>query len=169
MKNSIYILVLFCILLGTSCANDEQCRQNRYIALKIDFFHVEANKARDTIKTTILVFDSITVKGLKYDTLTSKYVYTDSIISIKSKSSSLDLLLHKLSTVSKFEIKFNKSIDTLTVIHTNSDYYLSLECGCLKTHNIDSVFSTNHFGFDSIRISNPKVNTNNAENIRIYK
>jgi hypothetical protein len=155
-------------VLLTSCANDEQCRQNRYIALKIDFFHVVANKTRDTITTSNLVFDSITVKGLKYDTLTSKYTYADSVYTIKVKST-LDLLLHKFSTVSKFEIRFNKTIDTLTVIHTNSNYFLSLECGCLKNHYIDSAFSTNHFQFDSIRISNPTVNTSNAENIRIYK
>ena len=160
MKKTIYIL-LFCIFLVTSCAIDEQCRQNRYIALKIDFFHV------DTLVTTSLTLDSIIVKGLKYDTLSSKYVYLDSTFIVKS-TNTLNLPLHKFIPISKFEIQFNKTIDTMTIVHTNSDYYLSLECGCLKTHSIDSVLFTKHF-IDSIRITNPNVNTTNAENIRIYK
>jgi len=163
------IFLLISIFLIQSCVVDEQCRQNKYVEMKVDFFHVKASAKRDTVTISTLTIDSITVRGLAYNTTTSKYEAKDSIIYNDSKSvSTIDLPLHKLSTISKYQIKLNAITDTLTVVHTNTDSYLSLECGCLKFHTINSVASTRHF-VDSVSISNSNVNTSHAENIRIYK
>ena len=136
--------------------------------MKIDFFHVVANKTKDTIKTTTLSLDSVSARGLKFDNQSSKFIYIDSVLSYKFPSTNVDLPLNKFSTISKYEVKFNTTIDTLTILHTNSDYYLSLECGCLKVHSIDTVLTTNHF-IDSVKITTHTVNNTNAENIRLYK
>ena len=169
MKKINFIFWAISILLCTSCIVDEQCRQNRFVAMKIDFFHVVANKTKDTIKTTVLSIDSVIARGLKFDTKNSKLIYVDSVLSYKFPSTSIFLPLQDSLTITRYEVKFNKTIDTLTIKHKNSDYYLSLECGCLKTHTIDSIQITKHFLVDSIKISNQIVNNTNAENIRLYK
>lgn len=170
MKKNNFIFFVICILIFTSCVVDDQCRENKRVEMKLDAFHVVANKTRDTIKTTSLTIDSLTVRGLKYDNASLKYFYVDSILFNNSKigSSTFNLPLQKFDSISKYVITFNKTTDTVTVKHKNSTQYLSLECGCLIVHTIDTVLTTNHF-IDSIRISNHIVNATNAENIRIYK
>lgn len=177
MKKYHYIVFLLCILLSTSCVVDEQCRQNTQVQLEVGFYHVKKSITQDTITTSTLTIDTLTVKGLKFDSINSKYILADSILYNNSRlESSLLLPLHKFENVSKYQITFKTKIDTvkvvkidtLTVLHQNTNDYLSLECGCIKIHSIDTVFTTNHFA-DSIRIVNHNVNNINAENIRIYK
>ena len=169
MKLFRHIQILFCFLHLTSCFVDEQCRENKYVALNAGFYHVVKNQTTGVSTKTTLSIDSLTVKGLIFDSITSKYVYVDSILYNHSKSiNKIYIPLHKFVNVSSYEVTLNTKTDTLTVLHTNSNEYLSLECGCLKVHSIDTVLTTNHF-IDSVSITKHNVNTSNAENIRIYK
>ena len=153
----------------SSCIVDEQCRQNKNVELGITFFHVNKNITSGLITKTALSIDSITVKGLNFDSINKKYIYIDSIIYNNAKLiNNVYLPLQKFKISTKYELKFNLKIDTITILHSNSDEYLSLECGCIKIHNIDTITTTNHF-IDSVSIINHSVKTNNAENIRIYK
>ena len=152
-----------------SCTVDEQCRRNKIVEMGIGFYHVVKNDSTKIVTTTSLSIDSLTIKGLKYDSIAQNYVYVDSNLYIKSKlTSKIYLPLHKFKVESKYEVTFNKTKDTITVLHENADQFLSLECGCIKIHTIDTVLTTNHF-VDSIRIINHNVNTNNAENIHLFK
>jgi len=170
MKIFRFILILICISGTTSCVVDEQCRQNKNVELGISFYHVTKNQSTGILSKISMTIDSITVIGLSYDSLKKKYVPVDSILYNKSRSiSKIYLPLHKFINITKFEVKFNSTIDTVTIFHKNSDEYLSLECGCMKIHSIDSVSITNNFNIDSVRIINNNVKTNNAENLRIYK
>lgn len=169
MTKRIHILTLIFGILLSSCITDEQCRQNRYVQFIAGLYHVNINQTTNIKTTTSYSIDSLTVKGLVFDTINLKYIYSDSILYNKSKSvNKLYLPLHKFENLTKFEVKLNEQFDTLTIIHKNADYYISLECGCLKIHSIDTVLTTNHF-IDSVKIINYNVNTTNVENIRIYK
>ena len=169
MKQYQHILILIYTVIFTSCVVDEQCRENKYVALNAGFYHVDKNQTTGTVTKTTLNINDLTVKGLKFDTVNSKYIYADSVLYKKSNAiSKIFLPLHKFESVSKYELTFNALIDTITVSHTNSDEFLSAECGCLKIHSIDSIKTTKHF-IDSIGITNHNVNSTNAENIRIYK
>jgi len=163
-----YYYILFSLILTLySCTVDEQCRQNRYVNLSIGFYHVK--KVQNTISKASLNIDSLTIRGLRFDSLKNIFILQDSVLYNNSKAlNKINLPLHKFLTISKYQIRLNASVDTLTVLHTNTDEYLSLECGCIKTHSIDTVLITNHF-IDSIRISNHNVNTSNVENIQLYK
>jgi len=170
MKINPIIISFISILLLASCAIDEQCRQNKTVQLGATFYHITKNQTTGAINRTSLAIDSITIAGLMYDTVTNKYIKSDSVIYNKSKAkSNIYLPLHKFENASKYEVVFNNVIDTLTVLHTNINQYLSLECGCMIVHSIDTVLMTNNFKIDSIRIINHDVKTENAENIRIYK
>jgi len=181
MKVLQYICFIFCLLFCLSCASDESCRTDRSVLLDLVNYHVTDN---DTTRTTATMnIDSLTVKALKLDTLTGKYAYLDSIIYNNQKTvGNINLPLNNFARESIYEITFNKTIvtgkkdtisfkntkDTLTILHENKDNYISLECGCIKVHSIDTAIITKHF-VDSIRIINHTVNNINAENIRIYK
>ena len=112
--------------------------------------------------------DSLTIQGLRLDTLTGRYTPVDSILYNNSLESKVSLPLNNFSTHSTFRLKFKTISDTMTIYHTNMNDYLSLECGCVILHKIDTVTITRHF-IDSVRITNHDVNTINAENIRLYK
>lgn len=146
-----------------SCATDEQCRKDRYVKLQLGTYHVTYNEITKTRTTTAMSIDSITVKGIKIDSI----LYNN-----KKKLSSLTLPLNKLDSFneSKFQITFNNITDTLTITHQNKNQYLSLECGCIKVHTLDTVLTTNHF-IDSVHISVHDVNTLTSakEHIKIYK
>ncbi len=185
MKKIQYIILLLCLIVGFSCAVDESCRTNRSVLMDVGMYHV--NKT-DTSKTiTSMNIDILTVKGLKFDSVANKYVYADSILyNHATNIAKINLPLHSFESTSVFEATFNTrkitlnpvtnkndttytiKNDTLTVLHQNIDKYLSLECGSIKIHSVDTILTTNNF-IDSIRIVNRKVNNINVENIKIYK
>ncbi|MDD5184699.1 MAG: DUF6452 family protein [Paludibacter sp.] len=153
MKNKINIVLILFLLLGISCTVDEGCRKSKTVNMGISFYHV-VNK--DT--TTVMKIDSITVQGLGVDSI----LYNNT-----KKLSKILVPLNKIVPESRFVITFDTIKDTITIEQTNKDEYLSLECGCIKVHSIDTVLTTNHF-IDSVKISNHTVNTTNAEHLQIY-
>ena len=179
MKKYIFIAFIFVCLLHVSCVTDDTCTQTKYVKLTAGFYHVSYSDLTKTNTFSTLSIDSITVQGMKMDTLTGQYHLVDSILYNNQKSvSTINLPLNNLllksntsknfSTQSTFKIKFNTTVDTMTIYHTNLNDYLSLECGCIVTHSIDTVIMTNHF-VDSVKIKIHNVNTIDAENIRLYK
>ena len=147
-----------------SCNADEKCRKDKFVKLQVGIFHVGYNATTLSKTTNFLNLDSISVRGIG----------VDSILYNKSKKiHNLTLPLKKngyANVVSAFEITFNNTVDTVTIIHNNTDDYLSLECGCIKTHKVDTVLTTNHF-LDSVTISVHDVNTSTSakEHIKLYK
>jgi hypothetical protein len=129
--------------------------------MQVGIYHVSNNGT--TITSNALYIDSITIKGIGVDSI----LYNNS-----KKTQNVVLPLNKLDSLqeSSFQVKFNNITDTITIVHQNKTEYLSLECGCIKTHIIDTVLTTNHF-IDSVHISVHDVNTTTSakENIKIYK
>ena len=160
MKHIINIILLLAILIAVSCGNDEQCRKDRYVKMQLGIYHVTYNAVSKTRTAAYLSIDSLTAKGIGVDSILYKNT---------KRISSITLPLNKLDTKSKFQVTFNNITDTVTILHTNYDTYLSLECGCIKTHTIDSVSTTNHF-LDSVSISIHDVNTSTSakEHIKLY-
>lgn len=151
-----------------SCVSDETCTQTKYVKLTANFYHVVYNDTTKIHTTTALGIDSLTVQGLKLDTITGQYHLVDSLIYNKKPASTINLPLNNFAKSSTFKIKFNTIIDTMTIYHAYMNDYLSLECGCIITHSIDTVITTHHY-IDSVKIRIHDVNTINAENIRLYK
>ncbi|MBP1637900.1 MAG: hypothetical protein H6Q18_689 [Bacteroidetes bacterium] len=142
-----------------SCNNmDETCRKTKTVLMGAKFYQDTLN-----VKTNQYVTLSYTPK-----TLTAKGVGVDSILYNKKENiGEIKLPLNKLKKQSSFSIGFNEKYDTITVVYQNANDYLSLECGCVPTHTIDTVLTTNHV-IDKIKISQPNINTTYVENIKIY-
>lgn len=167
MKQFIYILLISFLLFGASCTKDEECRKNRYVNMEIGLYHVSFNAATQVNVKSILSIDSLTLRGINVDASGNESL-VDSILYNNIKSvNKLILPLNKIKEQSKYLVQFNQVMDTITVFHKNTEYYLSLECGCIKTFSIDTVLTTNNF-IDSIRITNHTVDNNNAEHLQIY-
>ena len=136
--------------------------------MEIGFYRVTYNETTKLYTTAAYTVDSLTVQGLRVDSVTSIETLVDSVLyNNKKVLSKISLPLNKFENISRFILKFNQTVDTITIFHTNNDTYLSLECGCIKTHNIDTVLTTNQFT-DSVRINIHNVNNTNAEHLRLY-
>ena len=167
MKNINCFLFLIIVIIATSCVSNEECQKERSVNLEIGFFEKKLNPLTNTYTFPAISIDSLTVRGI-----TSDGKLIDSILYNNSKKiSEVNLPLNKLDVQSKYKVTFNKTVDTITVIHTSTtNQFLSLECGCIKTFSIDTVLTTNHF-IDSVKIDNHTVNTlklSNAQHIRIF-
>lgn len=161
--NKKFHIPIFFLIISTfiACNSDETCRKSRIVNMSLHFYKDTINLKRDTVSLA-LSLDSITAYGLQNDSILYKKV--------RSKSS-ITLPLNQFAEKSQFVLKSNGIYDTLTVYYKNKNEYLSLECGAVRVHQIDSVSITKHF-FHYTTITNKDVNTtttsSNAENIKIH-
>lgn len=163
-----YILYLIIIITGFSCTVDNECRTSKTANLNLLFYKIGTDSVTNAKTTTTLTIDSISIQGLEYDSISQLLFLNDSILYNNSKKvSSVVLPLNKFRTESKFVVKLNTTIDTLTIYHTNNEQYISLDCGCLMTHTIDTIITTNHF-IDSVRINNHDVTNTTTKHLFIY-
>ena len=163
MKHIIYPILIIFFIFVASCTGDEECRKDKYVKMGVGFYKKTLNTTTNKYTTSSLSIDSLTIQGLT----TNNIPVASLIYNNKKKISKVFLPLNKFETISKFIVTFNKTVDTISILHSNPELYLSLECGCLKVHTIDTVLTTNHF-VDSIHINNHNVININAEHLQIF-
>lgn len=152
--------MLFTVFLFSSCNNDDACRQNRYVAMKVNFYQVQTNTLTGDVRTISLSLDSLTVKGVDNDSV---------LLNNQKRVNTASIKLHKFENKTLYVFTFNDVNDTISILHQNEDELLSFECGYLTTHTIDTVYQTYHF-IDSLAIKSRIVNaTLNEENLSLYK
>lgn len=146
LSNSILCICALCFVLWLqACTPDEQCRKESIINMEITFYN------DSTLQKASV--DSITIYG----------VDNDSILYNNQKSvSSVALPLQKTKNETQYVFTNGTYTDTLTIEHTNTDNFISIECGCFVYHNITNVYSQKTW-IDSIAIINPDVTTTNYE------
>ncbi|MEA4937742.1 hypothetical protein SDC9_100372 [bioreactor metagenome] len=150
-KQKFYIFAFLIIaFMVNSCAQDETCRENKNIKLNVGFFSAGT--------TTSLSIDSLTAFGLNKDSL---------LYNVNKNINKINLPLNKKEDVSIFVVRFNTTQDTVWVLHTNYDYFISYECGSVITHKIDTVITTNHY-IESVKIINHDVNTTDVQHLQIF-
>jgi len=163
MKQNTYLLLIALLILGISCTSSEDCTEDRIAKLGVGFYtHALIDTTKQIYATRAINLDTLSVRGLA-----ANGTLLDSILYKSKTIQKVYLPLNKFENSSKFVLAFKTGKDTIEVLHTNTDYYLSLECGCMKVHAIDTVLTTTHL-VDSIKIINHKVNATNAEHIQIF-
>jgi hypothetical protein len=157
-KTGLNILIIIFLSIGFfSCNTDETCRKSRTVLLGMDFYLDTINKQTNQVVVQKLTIDSLWVLGENLD----KFFYA------KQKTNTIKLPLNLFENETSFQMRFNKTTDTVTIKYKNITEFLSLDCGYIRTHEIDSVISTRNF-IDSITILNQKVGTIYVENIKIH-
>ena len=157
-KTGLNILIIIFLSIGfLSCNTDETCRKSRTVLLGMDFYLDTINKQTNRVVVQKLTIDSLWVLGENLD----KFFYA------KQKTNTIKLPLNLFENETSFQMRFNRTTDTVTIKYKNITEFLSLDCGYIRTHEIDSVISTRNF-IDSITILNQKVGTIYVENIKIH-
>lgn len=163
MKHNTCLLLIAFTLFGISCTNDESCTQDRIAKMGVGFYtRALTDTLRKVYTTREKSLDTLSIRGLA-----ANGTLIDSILYKSKTIQKVYLPLNKFENSSKFVLTFKTAKDTIEVLHTNTDYYLSLECGCMKVHSIDTVLTTTNL-IDSVKIINHKVNATNAEHLQVF-
>lgn len=153
------------ILIGLiSCSSDESCMQELNFSMKAEIYRMVFDASIEQFVPEKYAVP-ISLNGLGRDSLLYDSIYT----------STLNIPLKKLDTISSFVLTTTIQVDTNYVIatdtidfyHTNVEEFISLECGCIVTNSIVGVVQTTH-SIDSIVVVSPEVNLQSENNIRIY-
>ena len=154
----IYIVGL---LLMASCTVDTACHTTKKIRAGVG---LDSMWVWNEEHTAITITD-------KWDTVSVRGIGSDSVIYNHAKNiKSFSLSLRADTNITQFEIEWKHQLDTLSIRHINDYQYISLACGCVVYHVIDSVWSRRHF-IDSTYIVESDVQAIDAgheiENVRL--
>lgn len=137
-----------------SCSTEADCSMNarpmtNCILYTLDRDGYVVNDTLDSLTVTALGTDSIIINN-------QKRVH-DVILPLRYTSDSTILVFH-YSPYTR---------DTLTIRHTNTPYFLSMDCGYQMQQRINTVSITHH-RLDSIHINNYETGIYGQENIQIF-
>lgn len=160
-KKWVYILLSLCLM---ACSSDDNCMQDLMFSMKAEVYR--------------MVFDASIEQFVpeKYSLPISLCgLGKDSLIYDSQNTSSLNIPLQKLDTISSFvftttiqvDTNYITTTDTIDFYHTNEQEFISLECGCIVTNSLVGVAQTTH-RIDSVVIVSPEVNLRSENNIKIY-
>ena len=148
--------VLLCPAIGfmASCSEEADCSMNERAMTNCGIYTIDADGfiANDTL-------DSLTVTAFG----------TDSII-VNNQKGVNDLTLPLRYTVDSTILVFRYSrytTDTLVIHHTNTPYFLSMDCGYQMLQSVSEIRSSRH-RLDSIYISYNEVGIDGRENIKMF-
>lgn len=145
------LLILIFVVLNISCVENEQCREKTDIKLRAGILNFATNSS--------LTIDSLTVRAIDSDSL---------LFNNRRNIQNIILPLKKHDDLSIFVVRFNATTDTISIYHTNRDFFISFACGIVITHYIDTILTTNHF-IKEIKITERNVNTLPVQNIQILR
>lgn len=152
------LIVTILMLVANACYQDDTCRKDRGVEMGINFYLDSINRKNSRLTVVKLNIDSLWIQGVGSDSV----IYNN-----RKLVNSVKLPLNYFEEESQFRMVFNTITDTVTIKHRNTNHFISLECGYIRTFEIDTVFTTGNF-IDSISIPTPSVNTIYVENIQLY-
>jgi hypothetical protein len=103
------------------------------------------------------------------DSLTIKTLGTDSvIINNQKKVREIFLPLKYVDETTVLVFHYSKTLrDTVRIYHTNTPYFVSMDCGYQMKQKIDSVSYSKH-AIQSIKINNSQAGTDGKENLQLF-
>lgn len=164
MKKLVNLLFLFLTsyltigMLVSSCAEESNCSTaGRPMIRGVVYSYPEKNKnKKDTISWV-----TVTAMGTDSTIINSQESVNDMLLPLQYAADSTQLILHY--------DKENLTSDTDTIIlwHTNTPYFLSMDCGYEMKQSINKIMHSNN-KIDSIYILNPNTKTDGTENLKIF-
>lgn len=155
MKNSkCYPLLLLLVLALPACISNPNCYESKQVLVYCGLYSSENGRAGS--------IENVSVKGLG----------SDSMIYDNKTLAQLALPLRHDAQESVFIIEILQSSllfrDSLRFLHTNNEWFISMECGCVVQHSLLDV-QTGRAGFiDSVRIVNSDIQNIETEHVKIY-
>ena len=151
---TIGLFVLLAVL--AACEPDKTCRQdvdvNATILLKGTFIDTAG------VASSFTTWDSITVQG----------VGSDSVLYDNEKSVSKLLVPLRIDkNVTAYALTWRGKTDTLYMWHDNTQRFISMACGCVVYHTIESVAGRSVW-MDSLKLVNSAVENIEQDNVQVY-
>lgn len=159
MKNrTLYSIIALCIavMLGACSNNDGKCHKDLTVRMGVALYQ--------------MVYDANTGNFVKQPYSTKLTVYgvdNNSILYKEKEMNSFEVPLHKTESISQFVLKTDQATDTLTIFHTNTQDFVSLECGCKVIHSINTAATTIH-AIDSVGVRAPNITKTGETNLYVY-
>ena len=139
-----------------SCEPDKACRQDMTVTAGVGLRGLYIDTA--DVVTEFSGWDSITVQG----------VGNDSVLYDNSKLvSQLQLPLRNDTDLTAYTLTYHGTEDKLYFHHDNTMRFVSMACGCIIYHQIDSVWCEGTW-IDSVKIINSAVEGIVQENVKVY-
>ncbi|MBO7501764.1 MAG: hypothetical protein J6T32_00940 [Paludibacteraceae bacterium] len=146
--------MLLCLLFA-SCEKDRTCRQEMTAHARINLSAVTVLSDDSRMEAAP---DSITIGLVGSDSLVLENAHSEQTVGVELRAD---------TTLTKVVVIYHEEADTLTVFHTNEQRYVSLACGCMVRHIIDSVQTTHH-RIDSSAILNAVVTTAKENHLQLW-
>ncbi|WP_297644632.1 DUF6452 family protein [uncultured Bacteroides sp.] len=160
MKNLVRLIIagiLICPLMGIaiSCSEEADCSMTARPMVQCYLYKITTENQyvqNDTL-------DSLTVTAYGTDSV---------IINNQKKVHGLSLPLRYATDSTKLVFRYSKTqSDTLVIRHSNTPYFLSMDCGYQLKQSITSVSHT-RIKLDSIDIANKEAGIYGKENIKLF-
>jgi len=148
-----FLFFLPCFLFA-ACEPDATCHQELDTAVQITLSADSINATGDTVRYT--QWDSLLVVGVGND-----------IGMHEKKLKTIDLELRPDTTLTQYLMLYHNQIDTLYILHTPRQQFISMACGCAVYHTITAAWSSDP-RVDSVSIINASVEAIAQENLCIY-
>ena len=147
-----------------SCTSEENCMQDLKFSMKAEIYRMVFDTSIEQFVPEKYSLP-ISLNGLGRDSLLYDSTFT----------STLNIPLQKLDSISSFvltttilvDTSYVTTKDTIDFHHTNSEEFISIECGCIVTNLLTGVAQTTHH-IDSIIVVSPEVDLQSKNNIKIY-
>ena len=154
------IACTFCTMLGAlclvCCQPDTTCRQNTDVVAGIVLRGMSIDSAG--IAHEFASWDEITVQG----------VGSDSVLYDSCTNVSRILVPLRIDTnITAFSLDWRNAEDIIYFRHDNTRRFISMACGCVVYHTIDSVWCDGTW-IDSVKIVNSAVEPVEQDNVRIF-
>ena len=151
-----YLVILILAAGLVACEPDKTCRQDMSVTAGVTLRGLQVDSTGKA--TEFAAWDSITVQGVGNDSV----LYDN-----KLNVSQLQLPLRSDTNITAFTLTWHEMTETLYIHHDNTQRFVSMACGCIIYHNIDSVWFTGTW-IDSVKIINATVEAVKQENIKLY-
>ena len=150
----LYFLCFLLCSLFAACEPDATCHQELDTAAQITLSADSITATGDTVHYT--QWDSLLVVGVGNDMgMHGKKIKT------------MDLELRPDTNLTKYLMLYHNQIDTLYILHTPRQQFISMACGCAVYHTITAAWSSDP-RVDSVSIINASVEAIAQENLCIY-
>lgn len=160
MKSLIQLIILSAILcpligMAIACSEEEDCSLNARPMMQCYLYTLDP-KDLTIVKDTL---DSLTITAYGTDSI---------ILNNQKKVHSLSLPLRYAEDSTRLILRYSRTLtDTLVIHHSNTPYFLSMDCGYQMKQSITSVRHTCR-ALDSIYISNKEAGIYGVENLKLF-
>ena len=166
-------LCVLAALLFHACES-EDCPPNALAYAHLSLVNQYGNAIRITVPVTVIgqVQADVTVHDTLADGSIVERVVRDSLLSDtlvnqESGASSFSLPL-SYGSETRFIISYDgQDQDRITIKHRNIPYFMNVDCGTMMFHQIGEATTTFH-QIDSLVVTNPNIDNNEKENIKLY-